>query len=47
MMDSWIDVGFLVMISALNGSSVEEYILHSVIATLVMVSALDGSSLAK
>ncbi len=36
MIDPWMDVCTLVMIFALNGSSVAEYQLHSIIATWYM-----------
>ena len=41
MIDPWIDVYTLVMISALNGSRVAENLMHSIIATLNML--YDGS----
>ena len=41
MMDPWMDVCYLVMISAMNGSSVAEYLLHTIIVTWNMF--YDGS----
>ena len=44
MMKPWVDVYTSVIISALNGSSVAEYLIHSIIATwnILYDGSMDG-----